>query len=222
METTSEKIRILLVDDHALVREGVRSWLSAAPGMEIVGEAIDGESAITNAKKLQPNVILLDLHMPRMTGFEAITVLRKEVPKAAVLALTVADAHEEIRRMLDLGASGYLRKDASPSELVRAIETLVSGQIYLSPAIAKVLLGTPQRREPEHPKLTAREVEVLKLIAEEFVTKEIAIKLDISPRTVEAHRARLMRKLGVKTFAGLTRYAIASQIASIAPDARAS
>lgn len=198
-----------------MVREGVRSWLSKAPGMEIVGEASDGEAATAAAKALQPNVILLDLNMPRMNGFQAVEILRKEVPAASVLALTVANTYEEIRRMLDLGAGGYMLKDASPSELVRAIETLVSGQIYLSPAIAKALLGAPQRREPQHPKLTAREVEVLKLIAEEYVTKEIAIKLNISPRTVEAHRARLMRKLGVKTFAGLTRYAIATQIASI-------
>jgi DNA-binding NarL/FixJ family response regulator len=214
------KIRILLVDDHAMVREGIRSWLCTAEHLCIVGEARDGREAIRMAKAHQPDVILLDLNMPRMNGFEAARALRKDVPKAALVAITVPSTRDQVRRLLALGAKGYVLKDAAPAELIRAIEAVAQGNLYFSSEAAHLLFSDSESKPGKKfdvavATLTPREVEVLKLIADEFVTKEIATELHISARTVEAHRERLMRKLKIRTFAGLTRYAIATGITQI-------
>ncbi len=224
----SKAIRILLVDDHAMVRQGIRSWLENEPHFRIVGEANDGAKALKMIAALKPDVVLLDLNLPRMSGFAVAEALRlatatsSKKPKSALLAVTIDSTRNQMQRLLASGVMGYVLKDAAPAELIRAVETVAAGQVYIGADAAQFLFEPDSKKtEPgcrfdaTAAVLTPREVEVLKLIAEEFVTKEIAAKLEISVRTVEAHRERLMRKLKIRTFAGLTRYAIATGLTQI-------
>jgi two-component system, NarL family, nitrate/nitrite response regulator NarL len=199
-----QRIRLLLADDHPIVLDGIRSHLRAQPEFEIVGQAANGLEAIQKAKALLPDVVLMDITMPH---------LRKEVPDTKVLILTMHDSKEYIAQMLRMGARGYLLKDGSPAELVRAIKAVHAGEVVFAASVSKVLAevmvnGRARPIEPP-PSLTCREREVLTHIAEGLLNKQIADKLGIGVRTIETHRERIMRKLEIHTVAGLTKYAIA-------------
>ncbi len=210
------KIKLLLVDDHPIVLEGIKSRLSAQDDLEVVGEAADGQEALRKAKELRPDLVLMDISMPNMTGLEAVTLLRKRVPDSKIVILTMHDNREYIARIIRLGARGYLLKDTSPAELIRAIKLIHAGEVFFSPAVSRVLLDeladgkkgkSPSAKAAE---LSEREREVLVLIADGRSNKEIAARLGVGVRTVETHRERIMRKLNIRTVAGLTKFAIAN------------
>jgi DNA-binding NarL/FixJ family response regulator len=207
-------IRVLVVDDHALVREGIRHVLSVASGFEVVGEAGSGEEAVALAEQLAPDVIVLDISMPRGGGLEVTPTLRDRAPSSRVLILSVYDREEYVLQSVRAGAHGYLRKDSSPGELREAIRHVHAGQSFFSAPVARQL-GAALRAEAERDSrndklamLTARERDVLEGIADGRTNKEIAARLGISPRTVESHRESLMRKLDIRSVAGLTRFAL--------------
>ena len=207
------KIRLLLVDDHPIVREGIKSAFSTRKNILIVGEASTGEEAVAKAAKLKPDVVLMDINMPGMSGLEASRRLRKSVPDSKILALTMHENREYILEMNQLGARGYVFKDSSPSELVHAIEVVHSGEFFFSPRASQHLLRAFLRNEPlnsihDAVDLSKREVDVLRLITEGFKTKEIAKRLGVTPRTIETYRRRLMSKLGVHSVAGLIKHSI--------------
>jgi two-component system nitrate/nitrite response regulator NarL len=209
MSTPAHKLRVLLVDDHPLVREGVRACLARVPHLEIVGEAGDGLEALALVRTLAPDVVLMDVNMPRMNGLEATARLREEAPKVRVLALTIHDRAEYTLQLMHSGASGCVTKDSPPAELIRAIEAVGRGSSYYSAHAAEALrpgLMSPAREN----KLSAREREVLALIAEGLGNKIMAARLGLDVRTIESHRSRLMRKLDIHSVAGLTRYALAN------------
>ncbi len=215
-----KKIRLLLVDDHPIVREGIKSALSTKKNISIVGEAATGEEAIVKAKKLCPDVILMDINMPGMSGLEAARRLRKTVPDSKILALTMHENREYVLEMSQLGARGYVYKDSSPSELVRAIEAVHGGEFFFSPRASQQLLkaflkGDPSANSQASVDLSQREKDVLQLIAEGFKTKEMARRLGVTDRTVETYRRRLMTKLSVHSIAGLIKHAIAKGIVKI-------
>lgn len=208
-------IRILLVDDHALLREGVKALLASEPGIDVVGEASDGLEAIREAERLLPDVILMDIAMPGLGGLEATLELRARVPKARILVLTQYDDREYVHRFLKAGAAGYLLKKAVGSELVTAIRAVAAGQSFLYPPIAAQVLSDFVHKPPgaataddayEH--LTNREKQVLKLIAEGNTSRRIAEMLCLSVKTVMGHRTNLMEKLDVHNQADLVRFAV--------------
>lgn len=208
-----KKIRLLLVDDHPIVLDGIKSHLCAQPEFEIVGEASNGSDAVQKARTLLPDVVLMDITMPQMNGLEATGVMRKQAPLAKILILTMHNSKEYIAQMIRAGARGYLLKDGSPAELVRAIKSVHAGEVFFAPSVSRVIVdqlvdGGGRVAEPVQ-NLTDREREVLSLIAEGLLNKQIADKLGIGVRTIETHRERIMRKLDIHTVAGLTKYAIA-------------
>jgi RNA polymerase sigma factor (sigma-70 family) len=208
------KYKIVLVEDHTILREGLKALLSAEPDFEVVAEAGDGREAVHCIRKLKPDLILTDLSMPRMNGMEAIREIKKESPKAKILVLTVHKAEEYILATLKAGADGYLLKDATRDELLMAARKVLSGKPYLSPEISdKMIEGYLEGRKSLKAQtawetLTAREREILKLIAEGYKNKEIADDLCISVKTVEKHRANLMEKLNLHNAQALTAFAI--------------
>jgi two-component system nitrate/nitrite response regulator NarL len=215
-----KKIRLLLVDDHPIVREGIKSALSTKKNIAIVGEASTGEEAMVKARKLSPDVILMDINMPGMSGLETSRRLRKSVPDSKILALTMHENREYILEMSQLGARGYVFKDSSPSELLRAIETVHAGEFFFSPRASQQLLkaflkGEPRTDTQASVDLSQREKDVLQLITEGFKTKEIARRLGVTDRTVETYRRRLMTKLSVHSVAGLIKLAITKGIVKI-------
>jgi two-component system, NarL family, nitrate/nitrite response regulator NarL len=215
------KIRLLLVDDHPIVLDGIKSHLCAQPEFEVVGDASNGQDALRKAKLTLPDVILMDISMPHMNGLEAIGHIRKQVPNAKVLILTMHESKEYIAQVVRSGARGYMLKDSAPAELVSAIKAVHNGEVYFSPSVSKVLVQemTDGTRRPangaEQLPLTDREREVLSLIAEGLLNKQIADRLGIGVRTIETHRERIMRKLDIHTVAGLTKYAIARGMTSM-------
>lgn len=217
MTKPAPPIRVLLADDHPVVREGIRSCLGNHERVQIIGEVADGEAAVQMTRVLHPDVVLMDINMPCLNGMEATEVLRQESPNTKVLALTVHTGLEYVRRILRAGARGYVLKDASPAELLRAIEAVADGLAYFSPAVAQLLVDSahtlPETEQgAQAVQLSKREREVLMLVAEGLTNKEMAARLGIGARTVEAHRERLMNKLRIYTAAGLTRYAISQGI----------
>jgi two-component system nitrate/nitrite response regulator NarL len=219
----SRNIKLLLVDDHPIVLEGIRACFAAKEGIEIVGEASDGEGAVRKAKELSPDVILMDINLPGMSGLEATKLLQKEVPRTKVVALTMHDNREYILSIIRSGAKGYILKDASPAELVRAVERVYRGESFFSSRAFEVILNNyvkeaDETEKHEKPGLTEREREVLTLIAQGCSNKEIASRLSISSRTVETHREHIMDKLDIHTVAGLTRYAIAKGLLQARPE----
>jgi two-component system nitrate/nitrite response regulator NarL len=213
-KTESVVIKLMLVDDHPIVREGIRSRLSNQPNMKIVAEAENGKEAIRRLQEFSPHVVLMDINMPEMNGLEATKVICKIAPKTKVLVLSMHQDKEYVVEIMRSGARGYVLKNSPPSELIRAIELVHAGQAFFSPDISSVLLDE-LARGPEKSAaggLSQREREVLSLIAAEFSNKEIADKLGVSVRTIETHRERLMRKLDIHNVAGLTKFAIANGI----------
>ena len=208
------KIKIVLAEDHTILREGLRALLSSDPKFEIVGEAEDGREAVRCVEKLGPDLLLMDLSMPRMSGMEAIREIKKRYPQSKVIALTVHKTEEYLHTTLQAGADGYVLKDATHNELVVAIKSVMKGKPYLSPGVSeKVIEGYLKGKgtlKPDSPweSLSHREREVLKLIAEGYKNKEIAEDLCISLKTVEKHRANLMKKLDLHNAAALTVYAM--------------
>ena len=213
-------IRIVLADDHALVRAGVRSLLASIPGVEVVAEAGDGHEALALVEKWRPRLVLMDIAMPGLNGLEATARLAKSHPETAVIMLSMHAAAEYALQALRAGAAGYLLKDADLSELELAIGAVARGQTYLSPAMSKHLVSDYRRRMAEQPdpldRLTPRHREVLQLIAEGQTTKDIAARLKLSVKTVETHRVQLMDRLDIHDLAGLIRFAI--RVGLVAPD----
>lgn len=208
------KIAILLVDDHTVVRQGLRALLSAEEDMEVVGEAENGRIAVTLAKKTNPDVVVMDVAMPLLNGLEATRQILKMLPSTKVLVLTSYGDDDCVSQLMDAGACGYLIKQTAANDLIRAIREVQRGNAFFSPTIAKRLrdqcreafnTGLAPRKSGE---LTTREAEVLQLIAEGFSNKQIAAELNISIKTVEKHRQQVMNKLNIHDVAGLTRYAI--------------
>src|SRR5207253_7853664 len=204
-------IRVLLADDHALVRAGIRSLLGAMAEVAVVGEASSGEEALALAQREQPDVVLMDIAMKGITGLEAAALMRERSPSVRVVILAMHSGEEYVRQALRAGAAGYLLKDAATGELELALRSVMRGESWLSPAVSRqVVEGYVQRvggdAAPEL--LTARQREVLKLVAGGKSTKEIAFGLNLSVKTVETHRAQIMERLGIRDVAGLVRYAL--------------
>ncbi len=207
----NESVRILLADDHTLVRAGVRRILEAEPGFQVVGEVSDGAAALEALTAEPVHVLVLDLTMPGLDGFEVLRRARAQWPDLKVLVLTMHADAEYVARAVQDGADGYLLKDSAVQDLVAAIQAVRAGRAYYSPPVQRELSELLRAHSaPPRPAelLTDREREVLRLVATGLSTKEIASQLDISTRTVETHRANLMRKLGLKSVALLTQFAI--------------
>lgn len=206
--------RILLVDDHAVVRSGLRMLLENERDIEIVGEAASAHGAIEAAMNLRPNVILMDIGLPDLSGIDATREIKKIVPDVAIVALTIHEDEEYFFKMLEAGATGYVPKRAAPEELLTAIRAAATGQVYLYPSLAKLLVrdflsgGRPVPGEQPDSDLTDREEEVLAYLADGANNEEIAKALFISPKTVARHRENIMRKLNLHSRSELVRYAI--------------
>jgi two-component system nitrate/nitrite response regulator NarL len=212
------RIRILLVDDHPVVRKGIASCLARHAHLEILGEASDGQEALRKVKELAPDIVLMDIDMPHMNGLAVTDILRKEMPQIKVLILSMHSNTEYVLRIIQSGARGYVLKEASPEELVKAIETVEAGEAFFSSDVARVALNQFVRGGEEgsnSTQLTNREREVLIHIAEGLSNKEIASRLGVGVRTVETHRERIMRKLNIHSVAGLTKFAITRGLISL-------
>lgn len=213
-------IRIVLADDHRIFREGIVSLLGKFPDMDVVAQADDGREAIQRALELRPSVVIMDVAMPGLNGIDATLRLHQEAPDTAVLALSMHSDRRFVTAMLRAGASGYLLKTCPSEELIAAIRTVARRQVYLSPAVADVVVdellrGSGTSTSPEGDALTAREREVLQLLAEGKATKQIANELRVSIKTIETYRRQIMQKLDIDSVAGLTKYAIREGITSL-------
>ena len=214
----NKKIKVLLVDDHPVVRKGLQSCLANRENLKVVGEAADGLEAIQKVKELDPDVVLMDINMPGMDGLAVTETLRKNSPRTRVLVLSVHDTRDYVMRIVKAGARGYVLKDAPPDELVLAIETVHAGEAYFSASVARLALNQYVAESDSNSplaRLSEREREVLIEIAEGRSNKEIASNLSIGVRTVETHRERIMRKLEIHSVAGLTKFAIANGMVSL-------
>jgi DNA-binding NarL/FixJ family response regulator len=207
-------LRILVGDDHEVVRKGVRALLEARPGWVVCAEVANGRDAVHQARALAPDVVILDVGMPELNGLEAAREVRSAVPRAAVLILTVHDTEEIVREVLTAGARGYVLKTDAGRDLVAAVEALACGRTFFTSTVADRVVdgyvagGAPAPASP----LTAREREIVQLLAEGLSNKEVATKLKISTKTVETHRANLMRKLRLHSLGDLVRYAIRNHL----------
>ena len=206
------KTRVLIADDHTIVRSGVRLLLQAEPDIEVVGEALDGGQAVAMAESLRPDVVLMDIAMPGTSGLEATRQIKSRFPEMCVLVLTMHRSDEYFFEMLKAGASGYILKGADTSELIGAVRTVARGEVFLYPAMAKELLQDYLNRLQDSPSsgqpaLTPREKEILRLLAEGHSNKEIAEKLVVSPSTIHSHRTNLMKKLNLSSRYELIQYA---------------
>jgi len=208
------KIRVLIADDHGLMRAGVKALLTATEDIDVVGEAEDGDEAIREARRLDPDVVLMDVAMPGLGGLEASLILRKEKPEIKILVLTQYEDREYVARFLKAGVAGYVLKKAAASELVAAIRAVFRGGLVLDPEIAREVLNEQGRETSSEPlgdpyeTLTDREKQVLKLVAEGGSNKEVAETLEISVKTAMAHREHLMEKLGVHSRTELIKFAL--------------
>ncbi len=210
-EKMKSRIKLLLVDDHPVVRRGISSCLAREERFVIIGEAADGLEAVRKARELSPDIILMDIDMPLMNGLAVTELLHRELPNVKVLILSMHSNTDYVLRIMQSGARGYVLKEASLEELVRAIETVDSGEAFFSPDVARVALnqfvhGTGERSIPSQ--LTNREREVVIHLAEGRSNKEVANALGIGVRTVETHREHIMRKLNIHSVAGLTKFAV--------------
>ena len=202
-------LRILLADDHSLVRSGLRSLLGELTGVEVVGEASNGREALDLIRSLQPDIVIMDISMKELNGLEALTRASKEFPHVKIIILTMHADNDYVMRALELGAKGYLLKDSLTSELELAVRSVAQGQKYLSPRVSKDVLDSYARGERSAPEeLPSRQREILQLIMEGATTKEIAAQLGLSPKTVEAHRAQILERLKIRDIPNLVLYAI--------------
>ncbi len=218
MSPPADPVRVLLADDHAIVRQGLAALLASQRGIEVVGEAADGREAVAAAARLRPHVVVMDLGMPGLNGVDATRQIRRESPETAVLVLSMHASEEHVRPAIRAGATGYLLKGSGLSDLVAAIRAVAAGEGFLSPAVAKILVRDAQRPgggsaqaddgDAASGPLTAREREILQLVGEGHSSPDIARVLHLSVKTVEGHRGRIMAKLGIHDIAGLVRYAI--------------
>jgi two-component system, NarL family, response regulator NreC len=211
-------IRVLLVDDHALIREGIRTMLAAEPDIEISGEASNASEAVELASQRRPDLVLMDIGMPGPSSFEAARQIRRDRPDTRIIFLSMYDDDEYVSECVRIGASGYILKESPAAQLLTAIREVHRGGSYLSPRLLSRLvddirvLGRPSLRQPRFDALTKREVEVLKMLAEGASVKDIAAEFDLSVKTIEAHKFNLMRKLNIHNKAQLVQYAIQKKI----------
>ncbi len=207
----TKQIRVLIADDHTIVRSGVRMLLEAEPGIAVVGEAVDGRQAIELTRQLQPDVVLMDIGMPDVDGLEATSRIKAQWPDVSVLALTMHRSEEYFFEMLKKGASGYLLKGAETSDLIHAVRVVAGGEVFLYPTMAQKLVrdyvNLKGGETAVDPQLSPRENEILHLLAQGYSNKEIADKLVISASTVHTHRTNLMQKLGLSSRHELIQYA---------------
>ena len=209
-----EKIKVLVADDHTIVREGVSILLEAEPDIEVIGEASDGQEVIDRVGDLHPDIVLIDIAMPNLNGLEATRIIKRDYPDIQVIGLTMYESDEYFFQLLAAGASGYVLKKAASTDLLAAIRSVYAGDVFLYPAVARRLvndfLSRAKSGDEKHSYdgLTAREREVLKLIAKGHTNQVIADKLFISPSTVQTHRTRIMRRLNLHSRAELIQYAI--------------
>ena len=219
-----EIVRVVLADDHPVVREGLKLLVDSQPDMRVVGEAADGEAAWRAAKELAPDVLVMDLSMPVLGGAEATERVRRDCPGVRVLALTVHEERPYLARLLRAGASGYVLKRAAAAELVRAVRTVAAGGTYIDPALAGTVvegfLDAQEGAQPSQDALSEREREVLLRIARGFSNKEIAAALGLSVKTVETYKARVAEKLGLRTRVDIVRYAARRGWLGDPPEAR--
>jgi len=215
-------IRVIIADDHKIVRDGLRALIESRGGMDLLAEAETGRAAVELATKLRPSVAVMDIGMPDLNGIEATRQIMASVPTVRVIALSMHADRRFVAGMLGAGASGYLLKDCAFEELADAIGIVASGRIYLSPSIAEVVVEGYVRHLLEHdregrpgPDLSAREREVLQLLTEGRATKEAAARLHVSNKTIETHRHNIMAKLGIRSVAELTKYAIREGLTSL-------
>jgi DNA-binding NarL/FixJ family response regulator len=204
-------IRIVLADDHNLVRSGLRSWLSGMQGVEIVAEAANGKEAVDLVGTFHPDVVLMDIGMKVLNGIEAAVIIARDYPLVRVIILSVHDTPEFVAQALKAGASGYVLKDAAPVELEFALQAVISGETYLSPRISRQVVQSlvrPADAEAGLEVLSPRQREILKAVAGGRSTKQIAYDLGLSVKTIETHRAQVMERLGIHDVAGLVRYSI--------------
>jgi len=215
------KINVLIVDDHAIVRDGICSLLALAGDMEVVGEAANGREGLEKARQLLPDVILMDMAMPIMGGLEAIRRIRKEFSEIKILILTQYDDKDHVFPVIQAGANGFISKTAASSELISGIRAIFAGESYLSPSIAKLFVEDYQRValkediKNHYEQLTDREREILKLVVEGYKTQQIAEMLTITPKTVEGHKTSLMNKLGIHNTIELVKYALRRGIITV-------
>ncbi|HYC51414.1 MAG TPA: response regulator transcription factor [Gemmatimonadaceae bacterium] len=204
-------VRVLLADDHAVVREGLKALINSQTDMTVVGEAADGLQAIEGARRLRPNVLVMDLSMPNLDGAEATRQVRQQFPEVRVLALTVHAERSYLRQLLAAGAAGYVLKRAAGDELVRAVRAVAAGGVYIDPSIASAVveefLDGEEAAEPDADALSEREGDVLRRIARGYTNKEIAAELQLSVKTVETYKARVAEKLGLRTRVDIVRWA---------------
>lgn len=209
-----KKIRVLIADDHTLVREGVRLLLEAQPDIEVVGEASDGKEAVARVRELHPDLVVMDIQMPNWNGLQATRSIKEEFPQIHILALTMYESDEYFFQVLGAGASGYILKKAASTDLLAAVRAVHHGDVFLYPSVARRLVSDYMTRvksgeeQSSYDGLTAREREVLKLIAEGHTNQVIADQLVISPSTVQTHRNRIMQRLNLHTRAELIKYAM--------------
>ncbi len=207
-----------MVDDHPVVRRGLISCLAERPSLKIVGEAADGEEAVRQAAALSPDIMLVDINMPRMDGLQLAEVLQQKAPAVRVVILSIHNKPEYVQRVMKAGARGYVLKDTAPEELVRVLEAVHAGEVCISAEVAQTALNqfvAATGRMSGAVALSQREREVLVMIAGGRANKEIASKLGVGVRTIETHRERIMRKLNLHSVAALTRYAIAQGLVSL-------
>jgi DNA-binding NarL/FixJ family response regulator len=213
-------VKILIADDHKIVREGLCAMFEKQAEMEVVGEAEDGAVAVRLARQLRPDVIILDVNMPEMDGIDAARRLVKELPETKIIALSMYAKRAFVTKMLEAGASGYVLKGGAFSELAEAVNTVLAGEVYLCATVATVLVDEYVDRSergtaPSTGRLTERELDILKLLAEGKPSKEIALLLDISIQAVDATRRRIMQKLEIESLADLVKYAIREGLTSV-------
>ena len=221
MIRSARKLRLLIADDHELVRHGIRGLLRSQFSWKIAGEAANGRQAVMKAKKLKPDVIILDIGMPTLDGLEATRQIRKAAPDTRILILTMHDSNQMVRRVLEAGAHGYVLKSDLAAHLVKAVHAVSKGRFYMTPKVSEIVLDgflstARESQQPENSRArpTPRETEVIRLLAEGKVNKEIAAELGIATRTVETHRAKIMLKLGMQSLPQLVHYAIRHNLIS--------
>src|SRR5713226_6947941 len=221
MARNAKKLRILVADDHELVRRGIRGLLRAQRGWRVIGEATNGREAVEKTNKLKPDVAILDISMPDLDGLQATRQIREAAPRTSVVVLTMHESDQMVRRVLDAGALGYVLKSDLATHLVKAVKDVSTGKLFLTPKVSDIVLkgflktgNQPDAAEQPQARPTPREVEIIRLVATGKANKEIAAQLGITVRTAETHRAKIMNRLGLHSVAELTHYAIRNKIVS--------